>query len=353
MATSLTRRALLTAAALGLATVAACSTGRPAGSPAASGSAGGSAMLTIYTDQHAELIKGLTEAYTNKTGVQFRIQNDATVGQIESEGKAAPADLFLSEDPSAIAQLGAKALLAPVAKATLDQVVPGLSSGKGLWVAYAARARVLYYNPKLISEAQLPKTLEDLAKPQFKGTFAYAPSGTFVAMTQYLLQTWGTERTKTFLLALKDGGVNEQKDGNVRDTVEAGKHAIGLANHYYWWVKATEVGGPDKMTSKIYHFPTQDPGNLILSSGAGVLKTSKNQDTAAAFLTWLTAKDGGQGLIAGAGADISEGQYPVAPGLGSTISGSLADVKSPPFDMDKTADGGQAERLIKELGLSN
>lgn len=308
--------------------------------------------LTVYTDQHADLIKGLTEAYTKKTGVKFNIQNDATVGQIKAEGGASKADVFLSEDPTAVAQLGAAGLLSPVDKSSLAQVRPGLSSESGFWVAYAARARVLYYNPKLISEQQLPKTLADITDPQYKGMFAWAPSGAFVATTQYLIATQGEAKTKTFLEGLKANGVNEQKNGKVRDTVEAGKHAMGLSNHYYWWVLASQRGGADKLESKIYHFPSTDPGNLILSSGAGVLKASKHQAAAQEFLAWLTSKDGGQQLIATAPVDVSEAQYPVAPGLASSIAGDPSTIASPRFDMDQLADASQAADLLKQLGMS-
>ena len=329
------------------------SSGANTGPKNSTGKNGSKATLTIYTDQHADLIAALTKAYTTATGIHFNIQNDATVGQIQAEGRATKADVFLSEDPNPVAQLGAKGLFSAVEPATLDQVRPGLSSKMGLWVAYAARSRVLYYNPKLISEAQLPKTLADIVEPQYKGKFAWAPSGAFVATTEYLIQTNGEASTRTFLKGIKANGINEHKNGNVRDTVEAGKHAMGLSNHYYWWVLASQSGGPDKLTSKIYHFPTVDPGNLILSSGAGILKSTKHQAEAQAFLKWLTAPEGGQHLIAAASADVAEAQYPVAPGVASKISGDLSAVKSPTFDMDKLADSSQAEKLLKELGMSS
>lgn len=344
---------VLATVALLAVTGAAC--GSDGGSTGATGSTGTKpkATLTIYTDQHADLIAALTKAYTAKTGVKFDIQNDATVGQIQAEGKASKADVFLSEDPGPAAQLGAAGLLSKVDAATLKQVRPGLSSAKGLWVAYAARSRVLYYNPTIISERSLPKTLADIIKPVYKGKFAWAPSGAFVATTQYLIETEGLAKTKTFLEGIKANGVNEHKNGNVRDTVEAGKHAMGLSNHYYWWVLASQKGGPTKLTSRIYHFPTVDPGNLILSSGAGILASSKHQAEAQAFLAWLTAADGGQHLIATASADVAEAQYPIAPGVVSKISGDLGDVKSPRFDMDELADSTQAENLLKELGMAS
>lgn len=337
-------------AAVGLVTATAACGG---GDDSASDTDGSAATLTVYSDQHADLIEGLTQAYTKATGTPFKLQFDATVGQIEAEGDASPADVFLSEDPTPVAQLGAKGLLAPIPETTLAQVRPGLNSGKGLWAAYAARARVLFYNPKLIAEDALPKTLADIVAPRYKGRFAWAPSGAFVATTQYLISTRGEAWTRKFLEGIKANGVNEQRNGNVRDTVEAGKHAMGLSNHYYWWVLAAEKGGPDHLTSRIYHFPSVDPGNLVLSSGAGVLESSKNADEAQKFVAWLTSKDGGQRVIADADIDVSGAQYPIAPGVSSSIVGDLDEVKSPRFDMDVLADSAQAENLLKELGMSS
>ncbi len=67
------------------------------------------------------------------------------------------------------AQLGADGLLSPIEPATLRQVRPGLSSGKGLWVAYAARARVLYYNPTKIAEADPNPWLQLVRKAKGAG----------------------------------------------------------------------------------------------------------------------------------------------------------------------------------------
>lgn len=324
--------------------------------PASTGTAAAAASdttLTVYTDQHAQFIQALTQAYTKKTGVKFNIQEDATVGQLQAEGAASPADVFLSEDPGPVAQLDKAHMTATLPKSTMDQVQPDLSSPDDQWVAYAARARVLYYNPKLISESALPKTLADIVEPQYKGKFAWAPSGAFVATTQYLISTIGLDKTRAFLEKIKANGINEQTNGNVRDTVEAGKHAMGLSNHYYWWIKAGQEGGPSHMVSKIYHFPEVDPGNLVLSSGAAVLKNSKKQAAAQKFIAWLTSADGGQKIVESSDINVSAAQYPVGVGTSSKLVGSIDDIKSPKYDMSIYADQTQAQHLLKTLGMSS
>lgn len=82
------------------------------------------------------------------------------------ERGASKADVFLSEDPGPVAQLGKQGLLTMIDKATLAHVRPGLNSQKGLGVAYAARTRVLYYNPTKIKASALPQTLADITKPE-------------------------------------------------------------------------------------------------------------------------------------------------------------------------------------------
>lgn len=345
----------LTAAAAVATLAAGCSAG---GSPDATDAGsetgdGDSTVLTLYTDQHIELIDALTEAYTEETGVEFQIQPDSNYGQVEAEGDASPADLFLSEDPGAVALLGEAELLEPIDQSTIDQVRDDLSSPDDLWVAYAARARVLYYNPEVIDEEDLPTGLAQINDPEFEGEFAYAPSGAFRATTQYLISSLGEGDTREFLEELKENGVDEQKNGNVRDTVEAGKHAMGLSNHYYWYRKAAEVGGPENMVSRVHHFPGEDPGNLILSSGAGILASSENKDAAADFLAWLTSEEGGQQLLMHGDITVSGAQYPVAKGTSSDLVGSLDEVQSPPYDMGIYADQTEAEELLKSLGMTN
>jgi len=50
---------------------------------------------------------------------------------------------------------------------------------------------------------------------------------------------------------------------------------------------------------------------------------------------------------------VSGAQYPVAKGMDSSIAGSLDDIESPSFDMDELANSDQAQKLLKQLGMSS
>jgi iron(III) transport system substrate-binding protein len=313
----------------------------------------GNATLTIYSGQHEALVQALTAAFTKATGIKTTIRagEDAELAnQIIEEGAASPADLYLSEEPGPVGLLDSKGLLAKVDPATLQEADQRLVPSTGDWLPYAARSRALFYDPKLISEADLPHSIMDLTQPQWKGKFAYAPSGAFTATVSYLIDTIGSDKTLDWLKGIKANGINEQTNGKVRDSVEAGQHAFGLSNHYYWYILAAQKGGADKLASRVYFFDHPDAGGLLLASGAGVIKASKHQAEAQEFLKWLGSADGGQQVIAGAQA----AQFPVAPGVVSKTPGmpSLADLKAPNVDSSIYADTTEAQALIIKAGMS-
>lgn len=326
----------------------------PSGSPGTNQDA---VTLTVYTGNHKELIENLGRAFTDETGIGLSIRDgeDADlVNQIITEGDRTPADLFVSEEPGPIGRLASAGMLTTLPASILDAVDPRLVPASHDWVPYAARSRVIYYDPRLISEDELPTSILDLADPKWKGQFAYAPSGAFVATVSYLIDDIGEERTLEWLQAVAKNGVNEHKNGKVRDTVEAGQHAFGLSNHYYWWRLAQTEGGPDQLTSKIHYFAEPDAGGLLLTSGAGVLAGSDHVEAAEQFIAWLVSPEGGQAVIGDADAETSGAQIPVGKNAKSSIDGvpSIDELVTPEVDQSVYADTKRAAELIQQAGIS-
>lgn len=315
------------------------------------------ATLTVYTGNHKDLIETLAAAFTEDTGIELSIRDgeDADlVNQIITEGDRTKADLFVSEEPGPIARLAGEGLLDHLPEDTLDMVDPRLVPPSGDWVPYAARSRVIYYNPELIDEADLPDSILDLADPEWKGRFAYAPSGAFVATVSYMIDDIGEDQTLEWLEAIKANGVNEHKNGKVRDTVEAGQHEFGLSNHYYWWILAQTEGGPDELTSQIHYMDEPDAGGLLLTSGVGILKTSQHTEAAEQFVEWLVSPAGGQAIIGDSDTDTSGAQIPVARDATSQIEGvpSLDELVTPEVDQSVFTDTTQATELIQQAGIN-
>jgi iron(III) transport system substrate-binding protein len=326
-------------------------------SPAASGEgvatpskSSSDVTLTLYSGQHEDLTKALASGFEAVSGIKVDVRagSDADLAnQIIEEGDRSKADIFMSEEPDQAAALGEKGLFAPVDPATLAMTDPRLNPKNGTWLAYAARSRAIFYNPKLIAEQDLPKSIFDLTNPEWKGKFAYAPSGAFVSTVTYLINTVGEEKTLEWLKGIKANGENLQKNGTIRDSVEAGQIGFGLSNHYYWYILAESKGGPDKMTSKVHFMSSGDPGALVLSSGVGILKSSKHRAEAQKFLAWLADPDGGQKVIA-----TTTPQYPTAPGVTSTMGLTpLSELQPPSFDQGSLGDVSKAKELITKAGI--
>jgi iron(III) transport system substrate-binding protein len=84
--------------------------------------------------------------------------------------------------------VGNAGLFAPVAPATLAQVGSAYRQVHSQWVGIAARATVFAYDQDKLKPADLPKSLLDLAQPQWKGRWGVSPAGAnFQAIVSALL----------------------------------------------------------------------------------------------------------------------------------------------------------------------
>lgn len=306
--------------------------------------------LVIYSGQHEDLTNALAEAFGKDSGipVEVRVGDDAELAnQIIEEGDTAKAGVFISEDPGPAAMLDARGLLAPISPDALALVRPEFNPSSGNWLGYSGRARAIFYYPELITEDALPKSYYDLTKPEWKDTFAYAPSGAFVGVVTYLINTDGEEKTLEWLNGLKENGQNLQTNGAVRDAVEAGQIPFGLSNHYYWYVMAKEAGGPENVKSKVAFLGHKDPGAIVFAAGAGIPISSPTPVEAAKFVTWLANGPAGQTVLAA-----NSPQYPLAPDVESSFGlKPLEELDPPVFDQGTLSDNAKAAQLLIDAGI--
>ncbi|MFL6027304.1 MAG: iron ABC transporter substrate-binding protein [Friedmanniella sp.] len=295
------------------------------------GSAGSDRSITVYNAQHEELTQAWADAFTRESGVKVVLRNgdDSELGnQIVQEGAASPADVFLTENSPAMSLVDNAKLLAPVDQATLDQVPSGYRPSSGNWTGIAARSTVFAYNPSELPEAQLPKSLLDLADPAWKGRWAASPSGAdFQAIVSALLALKGKEATADWLAAMKQNFVAYKGNSTVMKAVNAGEIPAGVIYHYYWFGDQAETKENSKNT-KLHYFKNADPGAFVSVSGGGVLASSKAAADAQAFLAFVTGKGGQDILRTG-----SSFEYPVASGVAANPAlVPLRELKAPRVD---------------------
>lgn len=254
--------------------------------------------IVIYNAQHENLVKSWVDGFTKETGIKVTLRNgdDSELGnQLVQEGSASPADVFLTENSPSMVLVDNANLFAPLDSDTLKQVPAEYRPAHGRWIGIAARSTVFVYNPAKLSEQQLPKSLMDLAKPEWKGRWAASPSGAdFQAIVSAMLALKGEKATE-WLKAMKANFVAYKGNSTVMKAVNAGQIDGGVIYHYYRFVDQSKTGENSKNT-QLYYFKHQDPGAFVSLSGGGVLASSKHKAQAQAFIKYITGKEGQESL---------------------------------------------------------
>ncbi|MCC3240399.1 iron ABC transporter substrate-binding protein [Enterobacter roggenkampii] len=255
--------------------------------------------IVVYNAQHENLVKSWVDGFTKETGIKVTLRNgdDSELGnQLVQEGSASPADVFLTENSPSMVLVDNANLFAPLDADTLKQVPAEYRPAHGRWIGIAARSTVFVYNPAKLSEQQLPKSLMDLAKPEWKGRWAASPSGAdFQAIVSAMLALKGEKATQEWLKAMKANFVAYKGNSTVMKAVNAGQIDGGVIYHYYRFVDQSKTGENSKNT-QLYYFKHQDPGAFVSLSGGGVLASSKHKAQAQAFIKYITGKEGQESL---------------------------------------------------------
>ncbi|GAA1283543.1 iron ABC transporter substrate-binding protein [Planotetraspora silvatica] len=345
MRTRHTLVALAVTAAIGLT---ACGTNEaPAGT--ASGAGAAKAALVLYNAQHEEVGQAWADAFTAKTGVKVEVRNGSDfelANQIVAEGAASPADVFITENSPAMALVSSKDLFAPVDAATKVQVPAQYSSSKGDWVGVAARSTVFVYNSSQLTDAQLPQSIMDLAKPEWKGRFGISPSGAdFQAIVSAVYAVQGDAAAAAWLQGVKDNAKIYRGNGTILKAANAGEVPGGVIYHYYWYGDQAD-GGAGSSNTKLKFFGGKDAGAFLSVSGGGVLKSSRHPAEAQSFLAYMSGAEG-QKLLA----DGDALEYTVGNGVAANPKlKPLAELDAPPVDLN-TLNGPKIVEEMQRVGL--
>jgi iron(III) transport system substrate-binding protein len=311
----------------------------------------GAVTLTVYSAQHEQTVDLLTKAFTKETGIDVKVRNGEApelASELVKEGSSSPADVFFTENSPELQLLSEKGLLAKAAPAALASVPAEDNGPSGDWVGVFARENVLAFNKDLIKEADLPASLLDLAKPEWKGKVAIAPTDAdFLPLIGAVVALKGRAAALDWLKGLRENAAIFDDDEGVVAAVERGASATGIINNYYWARLRVETGA-DKMKSGIHHFAGGDVGGLINVSGAAVLKASRHQAAAQKFLAFLVSKPA-QELMSHL--DITF-EYPLATGVAANAALTpMTELSPPKITLKEIGDDRDAAQLLREAGL--
>ena len=270
--------------------------------------------INIYSYRQPELIKPLTDAFTEETGIKVNVAylKKGMIERMEAEGSRSPADLVFTVDISRLAAVVNAGLTQPVTSDTLNANVPQeYRDPEGHWFGLTTRARIVYASKDRVADGEVT-TYEDLADPKWKGRIC-TRSGTHaynIALTSAVIEHHGEANAKTWLAGIKDN-LARKPQGNDRAQVKAiwaGECDIALGNTYYMGKMLADDEQKAWADSVNVVFPTfENAGTHVNVSGVAMAKSSPNPEAALKMMEFLTSP-AAQEVYAKANFE-----YPIAP----------------------------------------
>ena len=309
----------------------------------------GEETVTIYSGRTENLIQPILDDFTQETGIEVSVKYDESSNLallIEEEGDQTPADVFLSQSPGAVDFLDSAGRLAELPDEVLDLVSEAVHDAEGRWVGFSGRQRVLVYNSNTVPAEELPSSVFELADPSWSGRIGIAPAnGSFQDFVTAMRGTVGDDRTLEWLRSLADNDVlTYPKNSAIVSAVGRGEIDVGLVNHYYNYVALDEDPNHPGLN---HQFAIDDPGNILIVTGAAIIEGSDNADSAAELIEFLLREDAQRYF-----ADETF-EYPLASGVPPSRDLPPAEFSNVGgLDLTSLSDGLEGtSKLIAEAGL--
>lgn len=269
--------------------------------------------LVIYTGRSEPLIQPVIEAFRAKypaVRVLLKAGSNSQLANALLEEKNNPqADLFITTELFTIQALARQGVFQPYRPTGVERLPAQFVDPEGFWTGVTQRARVIMYNADLVKPEEAPRSLLALTDPRWRGQIAAAGStnGSLQAQVAAMRQLLGEAETEAWLQGLLAnqatffGGHTD-----VRKAVGSGEFALGLVNHYYFYLQQAEGSRVGIV------FPDQGPGQMgLLTNATAVAITARTVNAAAAraFVDFLISAEG-QELFAE-----QNYEYPLLPGV--------------------------------------
>lgn len=328
-------------------TVAACGGEQPAGTAVDSSEpAQSDQTITVYSGRSEKLIAPLIERFQQESGLEVQVRYGDTAelaATLMEEGDRTPASLFISQDAAALGALSDAGLLLPVPADLLETVPSRFRSPDGDWIGLSGRARSVVYDPARISVEDLPKSLDDLRDPRYRGRFGVAPTnGSFQAHMAVYNVLHGEERLEELLAGMVANEPRRYpKNSTIVEGVMRGEIDFGLVNHYYLWQAKSE---DPETSAENFFMPEGEGSSFVNLAGAGMLKRSEPAER----LLRHFLSDASQQYFA-----TETFEYPLVAGVEPSVELlALAEIRTPDVPMAEVSDRlGETLTLIQQSGL--
>lgn len=255
-------------------------------------------------------------------------------------------DVFWSGDPARAALLKAKGVTAAYDSPAASDIPEAFKDSERHWIGFSTRTRVLLVNTRLVREGQEPRSIFDLARPEWKGRVALANPlfGTTSFHVGAICAALGEQRGRQWLDDLKANGVQiVSSNGEVKRQVASGQIPVGLTDSDDA-AEAVKDGQPVRTVFLDQSASGSDHalGTLVIPNTVSLIKGGPNPDGAQQVIDFLLSTDA-QRMLAESCA-----QAPLTPGVAVPAGvPSLDNIR--PMSVDYAQSAEQLERIMPML----
>ena len=243
--------------------------------------------LVVYVSVDEYVARPVLESFTETTGVTVHMVGDTEatkttglVDRIRAERNTPIADVFWSSEAFMTMQLAREGLLQSCRSPVTDSWFIEWKDPGNQWFGFSPRPRVLVYDPDVIDESEVPRSLEQLAEPRWRNRLVMAdPRFGTTGGHMAALKTWyetqdQAGRYETLLSGLASNGVRVLPGGNaaVVDDVRSGQADIGLTD-------ADDVRAANRLGANLamaYVGPVEGVGTFMMPNTVAVVSGSEH-----------------------------------------------------------------------------
>ena len=257
--------------------------------------------VNVYSARKEALIKPLLDKFSQSTGINVNLitgKADALLQRLKIEGKASPADIFITVDAGRLHRAKQAGVLQPIESAILNKNIPAhLRDTDNLWFGLSQRARTIFYSVDRVNPSEL-SSYEDLATSQWRGRICLRSSNNIYnqSLVASMIENIGAEKTEIWAKQIVANMAKPPSGGDTDQlkAVAAGVCDITIANTYYYGRLSNSASDSDQqLVTKVKIFwPNQDNRGVHMNvSGAGVTKFAKHKANAIKLIEFMSSAE--------------------------------------------------------------
>ena len=255
--------------------------------------------VVLFCAQDEEFANGILADFTKDSHLRVDVKYDteatksvSLISELLAQKSKPRCDVHWNNEILGTIRLDRAGLLESYASPSAATYPNDTHSPTHTWQAFAARARIIVVNTKLVPESERPRSLLELAEPKWRGKVALAKPqfGTSATQAVCLFEVLGKDKAREYYRALRANEV-QLVAGNkqVAEGVGAGQFVAGVTDTD----DAMEEIKDGKPIAII--FPDRDSqppsrmGTLFIPNTVALIKGSPNQAGGKKLIDFLLA----------------------------------------------------------------